>query len=390
MLAKIVHIITKLELGGAQLNTLYTVTHLNREQFLPYLISGEPGILDEEAGKSGVPFYKATMMVRPVRPHKDVLALAQLIALLRKIKKEKPRLPVIVHTHSSKAGILGRWAGFIAGCEGIVHSYHGFGFTDWQHPLVRSAFVWAERITRPITDRFICVSLNNLKKGAEEKVLVESRAHLIRSGISISEFKREDKNPKEVKDELNIPADSPVVGMVACFKPQKAPLDFVAIAKRVASEHGKAYFVVAGDGELRAEMERKIEESGLKDRFLLLGWRKDIPRLMSAMDVVVLTSLWEGLPRVIPQAWSAQVPVVVTAVDGSAEAVRDGVNGFLFEPHDIETGAQKILAVLKDNNLAQRIVTEGKKSVQEFDIDLMVRKQEELYLNLLSEKGKLK
>lgn len=389
-LAKIIHIITKLELGGAQLNTLYTITHLDKKKFLPYLISGETAILDEEAKKCGVPFYKVPLMVRPVMPHKDILALWQLIRLLRKIKKEDPQLPLIVHTHSSKAGILGRWAGFFAGCDGIVHSYHGFGFTDWQSPIVRNAFVWAERLTRPITDRFICVSINNLKKGAQKRVLVESKSHLIRSGISISEFKRNDKNPQEVKDELGIPADAPVVGMVACFKPQKAPLDFVDIAQRVASKHGHVYFLVAGDGELRAEMERKIEEYGLKDRFLLLGWRKDIPRLMSVMNVLVLTSLWEGLPRIIPQAWSSEVPLVVTAVDGSAEAIKNGINGFLFEPRDVETAAQKILALLEDRELAKSIALEGGKSVKEFDIDLMVQKQEELYLSLLLEKSKLK
>lgn len=383
-LAKIVHVITKLELGGAQLNTLYTVTHLDKGKFLPYLISGEEGILDTDAEKSGLPFFKVTQMVREVRPHKDISALSRLTSILRRIRGDEPRLPVIAHTHSSKAGILGRWAACFARCEGIVHTYHGFGFNDEQSAPVRAAFVWAERITRPITDRFICVSRNNIEKGVEEKVLRPERTSLIRSGISIGEFSSKGKVRKSLRETIGAPDDVPLVGMIACMKPQKAPLDFVEIAARVARDAPNARFIVAGDGELRPDMEARIAEKGLGDKLKLLGWRRDVPELMAAMDVLVLPSLWEGLPRVIPQAWAASLPVVVTAVDGSAEAVTDGENGFLFQPHDVEGGAAKVVELVKNTALRKKFAAAGLISVAEFDIDLMVRQQEQLYENMLT------
>jgi len=383
-IAKIVHIITKLELGGAQLNTLYTVTHLDRKKFAPYLISGEEGILDADAEKSGVPFYRVPQMVREIRPRQDISAFWALNSILRRIRGSEPRLPVIVHTHSSKAGILGRWAARFARCEGIAHTYHGFGFTSEQSAAVYAAFVYAERIARPITDRFICVSRNNIERGAAKRVLRPEHTSLIRSGISIGEYSSEGKDRKSARREIGAPEDAPLVGMVACFKPQKAPLDFVEIAALVAREEPRAWFIIAGDGELRPDIERRVAERGLGERFRLLGWRRDIPELMSAMDVLALPSLWEGLPRVIPQAWAAGLPVVVTAVDGSAEAVSDGENGFLFQPHDIESAARSVLRLLREDALREKIREAGFKSVAEFDIDLMVRQQEQLYENMLN------
>jgi len=186
--AKIVHIITKMELGGAQQNTLFTVSHLNPEQFDTFLLAGPGGELFDEASTfSG--FHVVPDLVREIRPIRDLKTVFQIKRILKHIKAEEPsHVPLIVHTHSSKAGILGRWAAKFAGISHIIHSVHGFGFHDYQHPLIKKAFIFLEQITSPITSYFIAVSSENIEKGVALNIFTRQKTRLIRSGIDISFF----------------------------------------------------------------------------------------------------------------------------------------------------------------------------------------------------------
>jgi len=175
--------------------------------------------------------------------------------------------------------------------------------------------------------------------------------------------------------------------MVSCLKPQKAPLDFVKACLIVKKQIENCVFILAGDGELRQELEHEIKKLGLSDSFQLLGWRRDIPELINAADVLVLTSLWEGLPRVIPQAMAASIPVVVTMVNGSPEAVKEGENGFLLLPGDINGIAEKTAFILKNPEKAREMGRIGNSMVEEFDIHKMVSDQERLYVELLNFSG---
>jgi glycosyltransferase involved in cell wall biosynthesis len=163
-------------------------------------------------------------------------------------------------------------------------------------------------------------------------------------------------------------------------------LDFVRVAAKVAQEETDVHFLLVGDGALRPNIESEVRRHGLEGRLLLLGWRRDIPEILQDTDVLVLTSLWEGLPRVLPQAMAVGVPAVVTEVDGSPEAIVDGVNGFLVRPKDVETMAQRIIQLIRDPDLRRKMGEEGRKRVGEFDIREMVRKQEEFYSELLETK----
>jgi glycosyltransferase involved in cell wall biosynthesis len=167
--------------------------------------------------------------------------------------------------------------------------------------------------------------------------------------------------------------------MIACFKPQKAPLDFIKTARLVLAEYPRAEFLMVGDGELRSRIEALADELNIAEKVHLVGWRKNVPQIMHAIDLLVLTSLWEGLPRVLPQAMAAGVPVVASDVNGSREAIRDGINGFLTQPHDIQGIAGKILYLLKHPEEARAMGRNGKGMVQEFDIWTMLRQQEQLY-----------
>ncbi len=313
----------------------------------------------------------------------DILALGQIRVMIRRVLKNHQGAPAIVHTHSSKAGILGRWAARLEKLEVIIHTFHGFGFHSYQPRLVRGVYQLAEVITSKVTNGFIMVSKANEVVARNLGITEGKRVVLIRSGISLGEFSYRPELVGRLKKELNIPEHFRVVTQISCFKPQKAPLDFVEMAGRVAALEPSAFFLMAGDGILRPQVERAIARSGLENRVKLLGWRRDIPEILHDTDVLVLTSLWEGLPRVLPQAMAAGVPAVVTKVDGSPEAVLDGVNGFVVEPRDVEGMAARVVQLLRDPELRRKMGEEGRKRVREFDIDEMVRKQEEFYLELV-------
>lgn len=379
MKSKVCHIITMLELGGAQQNTLYTVSHLRREVFHPLLICGEGGPLDKEARSlADVPVYFLLSLQRPIHPWRDFKAFMNLYSLL---KREKPD---IVHTHSSKAGILGRWAAFLSGVPVIIHTIHGFGFHGEQPLWKRHLYIFLERITSSITSMFIAVSKDNIRTGKKLNIIKERQVRLIRSGIKLNRFKSQHtQDGFALRRSLGIPVDAPLIGMVGCFKPQKSPLDFVKIASEVLKKAKDAHFIMVGDGELRVKVEQERERRLLKERLHLLGWRHDIPTIMKTLDVLVLPSLWEGLPRVIPEAMASGKPVVASSIDGAKDIIRDGETGFLALPHDIDRFSSRICLLLEDQGLRQRVVQESQKCLQEFDIDAMVRQQEDLYASLI-------
>ena len=373
---KVCHIITKLELGGAQQNTLYTVSHLNRTKFLPVLITGEPGILDEEAkALPGVTFLQVHSLVREIRPLKDCRALLKLTTILRKLR------PMVVHTHSSKAGILGRMAAQLAGVPIVIHSIHGYGLTPVQHPLVRRMLLGLERLVSKKTTRFFSVSEANRRQGIAWGLFSSDRCVVIRSGVDFKALRGTSVDKPSKKRELGLDPARPVVGVVAPMKPQKAPLDFVRVTALVRQTHPNVQFVMVGDGELRPAVERECTKLGLNQSLHVLGWRRDVAEILQCMDIFVLTSLWEGLPRVYLEALALGVPVVGTWVDGADEVVKDGVNGFLLEPGDIAGMAAKVQLLLSHRvSLSQLDQSWLEK---EFDIREMVRRQEEEYQHLI-------
>ncbi len=171
--------------------------------------------------------------------------------------------------------------------------------------------------------------------------------------------------------------------MIACLKPQKAPVDFVDVAARVLKDNPNVHFVLAGDGELRPQVEQRVREQGIGDRFTLLGWQKDMPEVYRNLDIVVLTSLWEGLPCVFSEAMAGELPIVATNVDGAREAIIHGDNGFLHEPHEIEGMAKSVLKLLEDPELRQTMGKRGKSRVMEFDISTSVANLEAAYQECL-------
>jgi glycosyltransferase involved in cell wall biosynthesis len=378
--AKVFHVITKLELGGAQKVTLMTLERLPREQYQLGLATGPEGLLVDWANRiPDVARVWIPSLIREVRPVQDLRAF---FGLWRLFRRERPD---IVHTHSSKAGILGRWAARLAGVPVIFHTAHGFGFNDFQRPLVRNVYVWLERLTSKITTKLVVVSYANAERGEKSGVFGRGDWVLCRDAISVQEFMQPGPRRTQLKS-WGIPEDKIVVGMVACFKPQKSPVDFVKVAARVLGETDRVHFVMAGDGELRPEIEQAIRETGTERHITLLGWYNDMPDFYRNLDIVVLTSLWEGLPCVFSEAMAGELPIVATNVDGAREAIVDGENGYLHEPHDIEGMARSVLRLAANPELRQSMGSRGKSRVMEFDISTSVAALESAYKECLTHK----
>jgi len=373
---RILHVITRLELGGAQRNTLYTVEHLDRDRFQAGLAWGPGDRLDAEAARlEGVERFEVADLVRPVHPLRDLGALARLRRVVREFA------PQVVHTHSSKAGILGRAAARLERVPSVVHSIHGFGFTPLQAAPVRALFLLAERAAARWTDHFIAVSQADRQLGLELGLFGPEAVSLIRSGIPLERLRAADGS--RVRCQLGLPDATPLVTQVGNFKPQKAPLDFVRVAAEVVRELPDTRFVMAGEGPLRGQAEALAAELRVADRIIFCGWWNEVPELLAASQVSVLTSRHEGLPRAVVESLAAGVPVVATAVDGVVEVVRHGVNGFLAAPGDVASMAAAVTALLRSPELRQRMAAAARAGLDEFDIDLMVRQQEELYRWLL-------
>ncbi len=382
----VLHPITRLIVGGAQENTLYTAALLDPERFHVEVLSGPQtgaeGSLIEEARERGIPLTILPYLVREVHPYYDLLAFWSLYRFLRR------RRYTIVHTHSSKAGLLGRMAARRAGVPIVVHTVHGWSFHEHMPAPLRRLYIALERFVAPMTDALVVVTDRDIDKGLRAGIGRPEQYHLIRSAIPLDEFSPEKVDRAEVRTSLGLPVNAPVLGNVGRFSPQKNPLDWVRVAARVAREMPECRFLLVGDGTMRPQVEALLAEEGIADRTLLTGLRRDVPRMMAAMDLFLLTSLWEGLPRVIPQAMAMGVPVVANRADGTVEAVAHGRSGYLVTPGDLETMAACCLELLRDSQKRQEMGREGQRYArQEFDVRAMVAQIADLYEELLARRG---
>jgi glycosyltransferase involved in cell wall biosynthesis len=290
----------------------------------------------------------------------------------------------VVHTHSSKAGILGRLAAHLARVPLVIHTVHGWSFNDTQPPALRSVYAQLERSIAPLTDRVITVSSQNRETGLARGIGESEQYAVIRSGIEIGDWDRPRRDRAAVRTELGFDPHHRVVGTVSCLKSQKAPLDFVRVAAAASSRNPDLRFFIAGDGELRAETAREIERLGLQEVVRLLGWRRDVVDLLHAMDVFLLTSRYEGLPRSVLQAVASGTPVVASAVDGTPEVIRHGQTGMLFQPGRIDEAAECLARLLDDDALAAGCADRARSRLtEEFEIGEMVRRLDRLYLDRL-------
>jgi glycosyltransferase involved in cell wall biosynthesis len=373
----VVHIITRLAIGGAQENTIMAVSLTNRQKFSSMIISGRErypeGNLLNEIQEKDIVHFTNRFLVRPINPVLDFLSLILLIRQIRMLKG------VVVHTHSSKAGILGRIAAKLAGSSVIIHTVHGWSYNEWMPKAKKRLYVILERLVEKWSDKLICVTEMDIKKGTKERIGKREKYVVIRSGFDVSTFREGTNSGEKTKKECGVPPGKKVVGTVGRFSMQKDLGTFVRVAEQVCKQRNDVVFVIVGDGELRSDIEDLIARLGLEERVLLLGARRNVERLFAIFDVFLLTSLWEGLPKVIPQAMASGVPVVATAVDGVKEVIQHKETGLLAEPKQVKQLVDHIVSILEDERISEKLVRNSFEVVDEFDAKLMVTKIQKLY-----------
>jgi len=371
MKKKVAVIITKLELGGAQKVAIALCEKTDKNLFDTFMICGCDGILsDEVKQKNKVYFVKS--LIREINPLKDLRAA---ISIYKILKKEKPD---VIHTHSSKAGILGRLCGWLAGVSVIIHTTHGFSFNDTQGFFKKNLFIFLEKFCAIFSTYLIFISKENIDKAIKNKIGKQDKYKFIRLGIDIDNF-RNFKNPS-LRQELNFNKNDVVVTTIGPFKPQKNLPDFIKVASKISKEHKNFKFVMVGDGALRPEFESLIEKYKIQNNIFLLGWRRDIANVLHSSDFFVMTSLWEGLPISTIEAMTCGLAPIVNAVDGQKEIVKDGINGFLIPPYNTDKTCSKILYLANNPDIKTKMEQVAKETINEtYGIDYMVKQHELLY-----------
>ena len=382
---KVLHIITRLILGGAQENTLYTAEGLMKDPAYDITLAsgittGPEGSLISKAKGSGVNLVIINGLTRNINPFSDISAFLSLYKLIKKNKYD------IVHTHSSKAGILGRLAAKLAGCSVIIHTIHGLPFHPYQNKFLNFLYIRLERLAGRYTDKIITVCESMAQKAQAAGIKPVSGYVTVYSGMDLDKFIDERTSSRQAKRNIGLPADAKVVGKVARLFPLKGYEYFISASKCISECVQNVYFLIIGDGVLREHLEHRVRQMGLKDRFIFAGLvpHDDVPRFIAAMDIVVHTSLREGLARVIPQAMAMSKPVVSFDIDGARELIRNNDTGYLVAPKDTKRLSERVIDLLNDTKKAEKIGMNGRKLVDPaFRIETMIDKIKEIYDNLL-------
>ncbi len=364
-------VITRLDLGGAQKIALYLADKLNKKKFNVHFITGENGYLDYEAKKiKGIKLVFLKSLKHPISIINDIIALFKLKKYFIQNKID------IVHTHSSKAGIIGRFAAKMAGVKLIIHTIHGFPFHKYQNPINFFVYLILERIAAKCSHKLVAVGEDVVKHGLENKVGRKEQYLIIRAGIDINLFKNAKVNRKQYLSKYGLDTKFFTVGMIGNLKKQKNPFEFIKIAMEVLKREKNIQFVFAGDGYLKSRIEKFLKKNKLNENIKFIGWIKDAEKFLKAIDVFILTSLWEGLPCTLVQALFSGKPCIATNINGNKEIMNKVNPDFLYEPGNYNDAAEKIILLKEKRKIKFNFPL---KILKEFDLKFMLREYEKLY-----------
>ncbi len=384
---KIAHVITRLIVGGAQENTIDTVVGLARRGYDVHLLTGPglgpEGTLFEETRRRHPGTHMIPSLRRRPDPLLDSLAYRDLVRRFRREKYD------IVHTHSAKAGILGRFAAARAGTPVVVHTIHGLPFHPHQARWLNAFYLALERRAARVTDHFITVGEVMKENAVAAGLGRPGDFTTVYSGMDIGRFLEARPDPV-VRESLGIEPDDLVVVKIARLFHLKGHEYLMRAAPTILREIPRAKFLLVGDGVLRESLEREAEALGIRERFVFAGLIPpgEVPGYLALAHVCVHLSLREGLPRALPQALAAGVPVVAFDVDGAREVALDGRTGFLIPEGDVEALGDRVIRLLRDAELRRRFAEEGREMVRvRFDRETMVREIAGLYEKWFAERS---
>jgi len=385
---RVLHIITRMIVGGAQENTLLSVVGLDAmPEYQVDLLSGV------DKGREGEMLTQARAttnlivlpeMGRSINPFLDVIALWKLYRLIKKGRY------TIVHTHSSKAGVLGRIAAWLARTPIIVHTLHGLVFHDYQPWIVNRTWWLVKKICAPMTDFFISVSSVISEKAIAAGIAGPEKFRTVYSGMELDWFLNAKFDNGKIREEFGIPADAPVVGKIARLFPLKGHDQLMDAAPAIVKRVPNVRFFLIGSGVLLEHLQSRAAEYGILENFVFAGLidRIRIPEMISAMDVVVHTSLREGLARVLPQSLAMGKPCVSFDIDGAREVVINDYTGYLVDAFDSIGLADRVGYLLENVDVRRQFGENGKRHVDpNFRTENMVAGISEVYQMLLARRS---
>ncbi|MCS6294575.1 MAG: glycosyltransferase family 4 protein [Nitrospira sp.] len=386
----VIHIITRLDHGGSAQNTMLTVLGHDRTQYEPVVIAGHPGSWDAQGGmaateehcrrleKERISCVILPSLVRPISPWKDLCALWTLVGILRATR------PAIVHTHTSKAGVVGRVAAWLAQVPVIVHTPHGHVFYGHFGPWKSKIFLQIERILCRITTALVALTSAERDDHLDRAVGCADRFAVIPSGIDVERFRRARVEGRQIPTGFNCPADATIVGSIGWLTDIKGHRVLIEALDYLKNEFPRLHAVIVGSGGQHDALLAQADSLGLRDRIHLVGHRDDIERCLAGMDCFVFPSLNEGMGRALIEAMAAGLPVVASRVGGIPAIVRHEENGLLVAAGDSRALSDALRRILSDPQLADRLGRNASRTIgQEFGVKAMVDAVESVYRGAL-------
>lgn len=383
---KVVHIITRLDQGGSARNTMLTVLGHDRTRFEPVVVTGPAGTWNAQGGltatmdnfrlleKEAIRYHMVPSLVRHINPKADLAALWKLLVLLR---QEQPH---IVHTHTSKAGVLGRLAARIRGVPLIVHTPHGHVFYGHFGSISSWVFLQIERALAWITDELIALTTAEKTEHLERGIGYVDRFAVIPSGIDIDRFKQARTAGKVMPEWFDCPTDATVIGSIGWLTNIKGHRFLVDAVAQLKQEHPHLHLVILGSGDQREALLRQASKAGISHAVHLVGRREDVELALAGMDCFVLPSLNEGMGRALIEAMAAGLPVIASRVGGIPALIENEKNGLLVSAGDSLALAAALRRILSDPTWA---CTLGRNAMQSigtgYGIPAMVQTIESVY-----------
>ncbi len=391
---KVIHVITRLDRGGSAQNTLLTAIGHEPTRFEPLVVAGHAGQWDDQGGDlatdqsrrrlevAGVRCLLVPTLTREIHPIKDLAALYALVAILRREK------PAIVHTHTSKAGVLGRLAAWLVGVPLVVHTPHGHVFYGHFGRVASWVFLQVERLLALGTTHLIALTEAERDEHLAEGVGRAECFSVVPSGIDLERFRCKAGLFGRRPQGMTYPTDAIVVGSVGWLTEVKGHRFLIEALARLKPQHPKLHVVILGSGRLREEYLALAERLGVGDAVHLLGERQDVPDCLAAMDLFVLPSLNEGMGRALVEAMAAGRPVIASNVGGIPAIVEDRRTGLLVPPADPVSLAAAIDELLRWPDLAKTVGAAASESIgARFGTQAMVRAVEAVYETALAKAG---
>jgi len=370
---RILHVHTLPIVSGSGINTLLTMQGSSNCGAEVGLASAPGGKLEMLVGEAGMVFYPIQNFVSQVSPFKDLHALWQLNRLLAREKFD------LVHTHNSKAGILGRLAARWNNVPSIIHTVHGFSFHEEESWFFRHLFIVLERMAARWCDQMIAISQPMLEWAQREKIAPPEKFVKIYSGIEVERFRNQTPSP-ELKSRFGIQPEETVIGVVSKLWEGKGHEVLIDAVARLLDSGCRVKLLIVGEGYLEEKLREEVKRLGIEKNVVFTGFWSDVPEITAILDISVLPSFYEGMGRVVLEAMAAGKPVVASRVGGVPEFVEDEVTGYLISPGDVEALVDRLKTLIGDSDLRQKMGQQGAERMRhEHSAETMVSMIHQVY-----------